>query len=117
MLDREAARRLASVLRHAAKLLEDAADTSADLSRALLSGIQPADSIRELDLSVRARKVLARMGVHTIDQLVGVRADSIADQKHCGIVTIEEIRQKMAARGLFLKGEKPVDGTDTKEPK
>lgn len=49
-------------------------------------------SLDQLDLSVRAKHVLHRMGVHTYEQLIVTPIEEIAIQRNMGVKTLEEIK-------------------------
>jgi DNA-directed RNA polymerase alpha subunit len=74
--------------------------TADELERQILS--QP---ISELALSVRARKVATKMDAHTIGDLIKNTAKEISLFKNAGVITLNEIREKLAERGLKLKGD------------
>lgn len=61
--------------------------------------------ISELEVSVRAKKTLLRLGVETVGQLSNYDADDIGHTKCCGPVTVQELRVKAAAYGVKFKGE------------
>lgn len=63
-------------------------------------------TLSDLKLSVRARRTMARLKVGSIAELVQFTADEIIAVKNCGQSTLAEIRQKLAAVGMHLKGDK-----------
>lgn len=58
--------------------------------------------IEELNLSVRARKAARKLGCTTIGELSNHTASEFKKVKNCGAVSIAEIREKLAERGLSL---------------
>lgn len=65
----------------------------------------PTIPVSELHLSRRAGRVLARLGVRTLNQLTQLTEEDLRQQKNCGEVTVDEIRTKLAERQFHLKGE------------
>jgi len=61
--------------------------------------------IAELNLSVRARKCTTKLGVVTIGDLVRRTADDLLECKNFGVTSLNEVREKLAERGLRLRGE------------
>ncbi|HEX7008924.1 MAG TPA: DNA-directed RNA polymerase subunit alpha C-terminal domain-containing protein [Phycisphaeraceae bacterium] len=61
------------------------------------------DSVNELDLSVRARKALALLNVQTIGDLVAKTEAELMGVKNFGLTSLNEIRSKLAERGLDLR--------------
>ncbi len=68
--------------------------------QALLS--QP---ISELNLSVRARKCMVRLGISTIGELIRHTGDDLLECKNFGVTSLNEVREKLANLGLKLRGE------------
>jgi len=68
--------------------------------QALLS--QP---IADLNLSVRARKCMVRLGISTIGELVRHTGDDLLECKNFGVTSLNEVREKLATAGLKLRGE------------
>ena len=64
-----------------------------------------AQSVEELNLSPRGRKCLEKLNIVTIGALVRYSADDLMECKNFGSVSLDEIRAKLAARNLKLKGE------------
>lgn len=58
-----------------------------------------------IGLSVRARKAARRLGVTTVDGLVKLTADELLAARNCGQTTLQEIREKLARKGLKLAGD------------
>jgi DNA-directed RNA polymerase subunit alpha len=61
--------------------------------------------IAELNLSVRARKCMVRLGLATIGELVRRTGDDLLECKNFGVTSLNEVREKLAARGLKLRGD------------
>ena len=64
-----------------------------------------AKPIAELNLSVRARKCMARLGINTIGELKDHTADQLLEVKNFGVTSLTEIRSKLGEIGLKLKGD------------
>jgi DNA-directed RNA polymerase subunit alpha len=62
-------------------------------------------SITELALSVRARKCTTRLGITTIGELVRRTAEDLMECKNFGVTSLNEVREKLAERGLKLRGD------------
>jgi len=75
------------------------AEPSAD-EQELLS--QP---ITELNLSVRARKCTTKLGINVISELVRRTAEDLMECKNFGVTSLNEVREKLAERGLKLRGD------------
>ena len=54
-------------------------------------------------LSVRARKACRNSGVATLGQLASLEADDVINWKNCGITTLSELRDYLAANGLKFR--------------
>jgi len=61
--------------------------------------------ITELSLSVRARKCTTKLGIATIGELVRRTAEDLMECKNFGVTSLNEVREKLAERGLRLRGE------------
>ena len=61
--------------------------------------------VSDLDLSVRARKCLTRLGVSTIGELVSRSADELLSVRNFGVTSLNEIRDRLRDRGLKLRGD------------
>lgn len=59
----------------------------------------------DLNLSVRARKCMTRLGLTTIGELVRKSADDLLECKNFGVTSLTEIREKLEQAGLKLRGE------------
>jgi len=58
-----------------------------------------------LDLSIRGRKAMFRLGIRTIGDLIKKTAHDLYEQKNLGWTSIREIQQKLHDYGLKLKGD------------
>ena len=62
--------------------------------------------VSDLNLSVRARKCMNRLGINTLGDLVSRTADELLESKNFGMTSLNEVREKLAtvrpdpARGL-----------------
>lgn len=61
--------------------------------------------ISELNLSVRARKCMVRLGLTTIGELVRKTGDDLLECKNFGVTSLNEVRSKLAQYSLKLRGE------------
>jgi len=61
--------------------------------------------IAELNLSVRARKCMVRLGINTFGDLLRRTGDDLLECKNFGVTSLNEVREKLAVRGLKLRGE------------
>lgn len=61
--------------------------------------------IADLNLSVRARKCMIRLGVSTIGELVRHTGDELLECKNFGVTSLNEVREKLTAQGLKLRGD------------
>lgn len=59
--------------------------------------------IEQLHLSVRARNVLHRMGVHHIEELFATPIETIAQQRNIGVKTLDEIKSVLKNAGLIIE--------------
>jgi DNA-directed RNA polymerase subunit alpha len=84
--------------RHAYEMFEAEA-LSAD-EQALL-----ARSVADLNLSVRARKCMIRLGISTIGELMRRTGDELLECKNFGVTSLNEVRDKLANHGLKLRGD------------
>jgi carbon monoxide dehydrogenase subunit G len=67
------------------------------------------ESIETLNLSVRSYNSLRREGIHTVGDLASRTREQLLAIDNIGPASVEEIRQKLADRGLALS-ESPVSG-------
>jgi DNA-directed RNA polymerase subunit alpha len=61
--------------------------------------------IAELNLSVRARKCMVRLGLTTIGELLRRTGDDLLECKNFGVTSLNEVREKLTANGLKLRGD------------
>ncbi len=74
--------------------------TLSDDERALLD--RP---IADLNLSVRARKCMVRLGLSTIGELVRRTGDDLLECKNFGVTSLTEVREKLTLNNLKLRGD------------
>lgn len=61
--------------------------------------------IGDLNLSVRARKCMTKLGINTIGELVRRTGEDLMECKNFGVTSLNEVREKLAERSLRLRGE------------
>ncbi|MDX1945060.1 MAG: DNA-directed RNA polymerase subunit alpha C-terminal domain-containing protein [Pirellulaceae bacterium] len=61
--------------------------------------------IADLNLSVRARKCMARLGLTLIAELVRKTGDDLLECKNFGVTSLNEVREKLTGLGLKLRGD------------
>ncbi len=61
--------------------------------------------IADLNLSVRARKCMVRLGITTIGELVRHTGDELLECKNFGVTSLYEVREKLQGHGLKLRGD------------
>jgi DNA-directed RNA polymerase subunit alpha len=61
--------------------------------------------IAELNLSVRARKCMVRLGLTTIGELLRRTGDDLLECKNFGVTSLNEVREKLTGHGLKLRGD------------
>jgi DNA-directed RNA polymerase subunit alpha len=62
-------------------------------------------SVADLNLSVRARKCMARLGITTLGELTQRTPDELLATKNFGVTSLNEIRQQLAEHGLKLRND------------
>jgi DNA-directed RNA polymerase subunit alpha len=62
-------------------------------------------SVSELNLSVRARKCMNRLGINNIGELIQRTADELLESKNFGMTSLNEVREKLRSMGLTLRGD------------
>ena len=67
-----------------------------------------APPVDELGLSVRARKGLRRLGCVTLGDVIKHTANDLLMLKNFGPYSLDEVREKLAKRGLALAGDAPA---------
>ena len=61
--------------------------------------------ISELNLSVRARKCMVRLGIAVVGELARRTGDDLLECKNFGVTSLNEVREKLAVHGLKLRGD------------
>jgi DNA-directed RNA polymerase subunit alpha len=61
--------------------------------------------VGELNLSVRSRKCMTRLGITTIGELISRTPDELLSAKNFGVTSLNEIRQKLAEVDLRLRND------------
>jgi len=61
--------------------------------------------IADLNLSVRARKCMVRLGINSIGELVRKTGDDMLECKNFGVTSLNEVREKLTDLGLKLRGD------------
>jgi DNA-directed RNA polymerase subunit alpha len=61
--------------------------------------------ISDLNLSVRARKCMVRLGLNTVGELVRKSGDDLLECKNFGVTSLNEVREKLTGHGLKLRGD------------
>jgi DNA-directed RNA polymerase subunit alpha len=61
--------------------------------------------VTDLNLSVRARKCMNRLGINTLGDLVQRTADELLESKNFGMTSLNEVREKLQQVGLTLRGD------------
>jgi DNA-directed RNA polymerase subunit alpha len=61
--------------------------------------------ISDLNLSVRARKCMARLGLSLIGELIRKTGDDLLECKNFGVTSLTEVREKLTTLGLKLRGD------------
>jgi DNA-directed RNA polymerase subunit alpha len=61
--------------------------------------------VSDLNLSVRARKCMNRLGINTLGELTQRTADELLESKNFGMTSLSEVREKLAQYGLSLRGD------------
>jgi DNA-directed RNA polymerase subunit alpha len=61
--------------------------------------------ISDLQLSVRARKCMVRLGIATVAELVRRTGDDLLECKNFGVTSLNEVREKLTLKGLKLRGD------------
>jgi DNA-directed RNA polymerase subunit alpha len=61
--------------------------------------------IADLNLSVRARKCMVRLGLTTIGELIRKTGDELLECKNFGVTSLNEVREKITPLGLKLRGD------------
>jgi DNA-directed RNA polymerase subunit alpha len=61
--------------------------------------------VSDLNLSVRARKCMIRLGITTIGELVRRSGDDLLECKNFGVTSLNEVREKLTTHSLKLRGD------------
>ena len=61
--------------------------------------------IADLNLSVRARKCVVRLGMTTIGELIRKTGDDLLECKNFGVTSLNEVRDKLTQMSLKLRGD------------
>jgi DNA-directed RNA polymerase subunit alpha len=61
--------------------------------------------ISDLNLSVRARKCMVRLGINTVGELLRRTGDDLLECKNFGVTSLNEVREKLTAKNLKLRGD------------
>jgi DNA-directed RNA polymerase subunit alpha len=61
--------------------------------------------VSELNLSVRARKCMNRLGITSLGELIQRSADELLEAKNFGQTSLTEVREKLGHYGLTLRGD------------
>lgn len=61
--------------------------------------------VADLNLTVRARKCMGRLNIHTIGELVRRTPDELLECKNFGVTSLKEIRERLVDFGIKLRGE------------
>jgi DNA-directed RNA polymerase subunit alpha len=64
-----------------------------------------AKPIADLNLSVRARKCMTKLGIQTVGELIVHTGDELMECKNFGVTSLNEVREKLGELGLKLKNE------------
>ncbi|MFV0444332.1 MAG: DNA-directed RNA polymerase subunit alpha C-terminal domain-containing protein [Planctomycetaceae bacterium] len=59
----------------------------------------------DLDLSVRSRKCMTRLGITTVGELVARTPDELLSAKNFGVTSLNEIRAKLSEQGMRLRND------------
>lgn len=85
-------------------------------ARGQVPGRTLADSIMNLDLTVRTHNCLIREEILTIGDLCGRPAAALLDLHDFGAASLAEVRARLASAGLALAGEAPLNPQDGGSP-
>ncbi len=61
--------------------------------------------VGDLNLSVRARKCMNKLGLTTLGDLIQRTADELLEMKNFGMTSLSEVREKLGQYGLKLRGD------------
>jgi DNA-directed RNA polymerase subunit alpha len=61
--------------------------------------------VSDLNLSVRARKCMNRLGINTLGELCQRTSDELLEAKNFGVTSLKEVQEKLVQYGLKLRGD------------
>ncbi|MFM7846126.1 MAG: DNA-directed RNA polymerase subunit alpha C-terminal domain-containing protein [Planctomycetota bacterium] len=61
--------------------------------------------VSDLNLSVRARKCMVRLGINTLGELIRRTGDELLECKNFGVTSLEEVREKLKQHNMKLRGD------------
>ncbi len=61
--------------------------------------------VSDLNLSVRARKCMNRLGINTLGELCQRTTDELMEAKNFGVTSLKEVQEKLVNYGLKLRGD------------
>ena len=61
--------------------------------------------VSELNLSVRARKCMNRLGITTLGELSQRTSDELLEAKNFGVTSLTEVKEKLSQYNLKLRGD------------
>ena len=61
--------------------------------------------VRELNLDVRARRCMTKLGINTIGDLVRHTAEDLLECRNFGVTSLKYLRERLAEYNLKLRGE------------
>jgi DNA-directed RNA polymerase subunit alpha len=61
--------------------------------------------VSELGFSVRARKCMSKLGISNVGELIAHSGDDLLECKNFGVTSLVEVREKLKALGLALRGD------------
>jgi DNA-directed RNA polymerase subunit alpha len=64
-----------------------------------------AKPISDLNLSVRARKCMTKLGIQTVGELIIHTGDELMECKNFGVTSLNEVRERLGELGLKLKND------------
>jgi DNA-directed RNA polymerase subunit alpha len=62
-------------------------------------------TVADLNLTVRSRKCLSRLGITTVGELVAKSADELLTVRNFGVTSLNEIRAKLTEAGMALRND------------
>ncbi len=94
-------------LRVGQNLLQELSHSEVDLPTDLPPEVQASvhRPIGDLNLSVRSKKCMSRLGINTIGELMRRSADDLLGVRNFGVTSLNEIREKLQEAGLSLRND------------